>query len=239
MSLRRFAPNADDVAPAQVIGVTPIVDYRLARVDHRVVLSMEGFLPAERIASSTWARNDLLVSDPWMVALSVQLSPADGTPPEMVAVPGGEYQMVSADVPAGLSTVLDDFFIDQYEVTNEAFRTFVSNGGYGRDEYWTDTPQELRAGFVDRTGLPGPRQWVRQDFAEGQARFPVAGTAWHEALAYCRSVEKRLPSVFRVGENSEERNDVAHGRAHALGGDGFFELRGAAGELQQRWHNGR
>ena len=196
VSLRRFAPNADDVAPAQVIGVTPIVDYRLPRVDHRVVLSTEGFLPAERIASSTWARSDLLVSDPWMVALSVQLSPADGTPPEMVAVPGGEYQMVSADVPAGLSTVLDDFFIDQYEVTNEAFRTFVSNGGYGRDEYWTDTPQELRAGFVDRTGLPGPRQWVRQDFAEGQARFPVAGTTWHEALAYCRSVEKRLPSVF-------------------------------------------
>lgn len=209
VSLQRFSPNPNDVVEPRVIGVTPIVAYRLPRIDHRVVWTLDGFAPSERIASSTWARTDLLVPNPWNVALDVQLSPVDGTPRAMVAVPGGEYELVSPDVPTGLSTVLDDFFIDQYEVTNEAFQTFVSNGGYGRDAYWTDTPQGLRAGFLDRTGLPGPREWVRQNFDEGQARFPVAGVSWHEAAAYCRSVEKRLPSVYEW-EKTARNGKMSH-----------------------------
>ena len=194
--VQRLAREAAAVADSQLIGVTPIVDSRTPRADHRVVVSMDGFLLVERIASSAWIRNEIVMMASQKVALAVHMRPADRTPVEMVAVPGGAYELTSPDAPIGLSVALEEFFIDRYEVTNEAFRAFVADGGYTTDSNWIDTPPELRAGLGDRTGLPAPREWVRQDFPEGEARFPVAGVTWYEASAYCRSVGKRLPTVY-------------------------------------------
>src|SRR2546423_5032445 len=51
--------------------------------------------------------------------------------------------------------------------------------------------------FHDRTGLPGPREWTNQNFAEGQAQYPVTGVTWYEAAAYAEFRGKRLPTLFQ------------------------------------------
>jgi len=200
--VQRFVGDAAAMPDSQFIGVTPIQDYRIPRVDHRIVATMEGFLPVQRVASSALRRAEGLrgVEGPVKSAreldFTLRLDRADRAFPEMVAVPGGDYEMVSPDAPTGLSVTLDEFYIDRHEVTNEAFKAFVSDGEYKTDEPWIDTPPELRSELVDRTGLPGPRDWVRQEFPEGRARHPVAGVTWYEASAYCRSVGKRLPTAY-------------------------------------------
>lgn len=63
------------------------------------------------------------------------------------------------------------FYIDQYEVTNAEYKSFID------DTEWRSPPQ-----FVDR------------DVPSGRERFPVAQVNWYEAERYCQWRGKRLPS---------------------------------------------
>lgn len=213
VSLQRLAPDSAEAVGIGVVGMTPLVGLRVPRADHRVVVSLEGFTPVERIASSGLARELAKEADVMKIAreiaLAAHLRTAEQVPIEMVVVEGGEYELMSPDAPIGLSQQLDEFLIDRFEVTNEAFKEFVTSSGYATDAHWSDTPADLRREFVDRTGLPGPRNWARQEFTDAEARFPVAGVTWHEAAAYCRSVGKRLPTVYEW-EKTARDGRVAH-----------------------------
>jgi formylglycine-generating enzyme required for sulfatase activity/pimeloyl-ACP methyl ester carboxylesterase len=192
-----------------LLGTTPIIDRRVPRVDHRVVVSMMGYVPVERIASSALVRNEVARTGGGATDLAVRLHPVGAVPPDMVAVPGGDYEMVGPDAPTGLSTRLGDFFIDRHEVSNEAFATFIEAGGYAEPEHWVDATGVPRSDFVDRTGLPAPRTWSRQEFGEGAARLPVTGVSWYEAAAYCRFMGKRLPTVYEW-EKTARNGEISH-----------------------------
>lgn len=71
----------------------------------------------------------------------------------------------------------DDYYLDRYEVTNEAFKEFVDAGGYSEVEHWVHSFvrggvelsfEEAMAFFKDQTGRPGPSTWRLGTFAEGQ-----------------------------------------------------------------------
>jgi formylglycine-generating enzyme required for sulfatase activity len=94
-------------------------------------------------------------------------------PADMVYVPAGEFEMGSnqgdADQQPAHRVYLDAFYIDQYEVTNARYEQFVRAKGRKPPMWWGD--ERFR----------GPQQ-------------PVVGITWEEAAAYCRWLDKRLPT---------------------------------------------
>ncbi|MFP6637417.1 MAG: formylglycine-generating enzyme family protein [Nitrospinaceae bacterium] len=64
---------------------------------------------------------------------------------------------------------LDAFYIDVYEVTNKQYKI-----------------------YVDTTGAKKPKGWRKTDFSGAQQ--PVVGISWKEAVNYCKSNGKRLPT---------------------------------------------
>jgi formylglycine-generating enzyme required for sulfatase activity len=78
----------------------------------------------------------------------------------VVGVPGGDdFHMPAQEI------TLDDFWIDQYEVTNAQYQA-----------------------FLDQTGHPAPVN------GPGEGNHPVTGVSWDDAVAYCAWADKRLPT---------------------------------------------
>jgi len=198
------AAGADSSAVWESWGVAPVVDRRIPRVDHRVVATLDGHRPAERLAAPSQAYVKRPESGyPSSHELSVALVPEDsGAPPDMVRVPAGEYVIASPDMPPGLTATLDEFFIDRFEVTNEQYREFVTAGGYAELEHWNEfptdaQPADILAGFVDRSGAAGPRGWNDQRYPDGEGRYPVTGVSWYEAAAYAEFRGRALPTLHQ------------------------------------------
>lgn len=202
LARRLGAPGTAPDTESHFLGTTPIHELQLSRGDYLLRIEREGFAPEERLASSAMQRNDryLQVGQPFPgVAFRLRLQPAAEVPEDMVTVPGGRYTAVSPSLQSP-SASLEDFFIDRFEVTNEAFARFVEAGGYLERRYWMEPGGGIAGGlqqdWVDRTGLPGPRGWSAQAPPPGSERHPVTGVTWHESQAFCRFLGRRLPTVY-------------------------------------------
>jgi formylglycine-generating enzyme required for sulfatase activity len=99
---------------------------------------------------------------------------------EMVYVPAGEFQMGSTEkdlhAQSVHTVVLDDFWIDQTEVTNGQYRQCVAAGA-------CDWPAENRS---------YTRNWYYGN--SSYDNYPVVFVNWHQAMAYCEWMEARLPT---------------------------------------------
>jgi formylglycine-generating enzyme required for sulfatase activity/predicted Ser/Thr protein kinase len=103
----------------------------------------------------------------------------------LVHVPAGNFYMGSRDSDDANAdgdekpmhpVYLDEFWIDQYEVTNADFAQFVEATGYQ-----TDAEKEEHS-----------KNW--RDAAEGKDNHPVVYVSWNDAVAYCEWLGKRLPT---------------------------------------------
>ena len=207
---RRFDPDGA-TSSAEVLGTTPLDRVILARGDYRLDLTLEGYADEARMASTELGREHAPAAVGRVLGLHVALQQRDRVPEGMIAVPGGTYELVSPGAPAGLVTELDPFFLDRYEVTNGDYTGFVDAGGYTRASLWDDAPDPVRRVLTDRTGLPGPRDWVSQRPAvEGSEGLPVSGVSWFEARAYCDWAGKRLPTLFEW-EKAARNGIIAYG----------------------------
>jgi len=116
------------------------------------------------------------------------------------SIPEGMVRIQGEQTP---TSPIEDFFIDQFEVTNRKFKEFVDAGGYKRKEFWKHpfiqegrelTLDEAVSFFVDETDRPGPLTWQAGDYPEGRDDYPVSGISWYEAAAYAEYAGKSLPT---------------------------------------------
>jgi eukaryotic-like serine/threonine-protein kinase len=197
LPIRSSQPGADvhvrDYTDTQsewfFLGKTPLDQNRLPHGFYAFRITMDGYEPVLATGSPGDSRLTKLVLD------------HTGTlPPGMVRVPAGEVD------PTGHAQVkLDDFFIDQFEVTNQEYKKFVDAGGYHESKYWkfpfihagrTLAFQDAMQLFRDKTDRPGPATWELGTFAAGEDDFPVSGVSWYEAAAYAAFTGKTLPTVY-------------------------------------------
>ena len=118
-------------------------------------------------------------------------SVASGPPEEMVTIPGGEFPMgstgqegkvgfqIGVDEIPQHTVLLDPFFLDRYEVTNSDYQVFIQATGRA-------TPADPHD--------PDFYRWQDGAPPAGQEDHPVVYVSWYDAEAYCRWVDKRLPT---------------------------------------------
>ena len=194
-----------DSSDGALIGTTPVRRYVTARADYRVAVKAPGYDPARRIASRFLTPSEGISAADRSITLDVRLSRAGSVPEGMVAIPGGRYQIVGHDIGRGQAVDLAPFALDRFEVSNDRFAEFVRAGGYRNAALWSVGGGAVApARFVDRTGLPAPRDWVNGAPPAGRGHFPVTGVSWHEAAAYCAWRGGRLPSLFEWEKASRD-----------------------------------
>ncbi len=111
-------------------------------------------------------------------------------PPEgMALIPAGTFQMGSTtgDVnEAPVHTVeLDDFYIDQHEVTNAEYQAFVTATGH-------PSPRGIGYTAVYELLKYDYEPWNDPSF--NHPHQPVTTVTWFDATAYCEWAGKRLPT---------------------------------------------
>ncbi|HUP50230.1 MAG TPA: SUMF1/EgtB/PvdO family nonheme iron enzyme, partial [Thermoanaerobaculia bacterium] len=200
--LRRFKGSPE----GQDAGTTPLTIPRLAWADYLVTITKEGYAAAVLPMSTAPAffRGQLMRRH--SPHLEVDLHKSGEAPPGMVFVKGGEYRLTGWQRPSDRAVVLDDFFIDRYEVSNAEFEEFVRAGGYRRRDLWrhpfTDGGKRLSfeqamARFRDATGMAGPRSWSAGQPPRGRENHPVTDITWYEAAAFAAWKGKKLPTVYQ------------------------------------------
>lgn len=106
-------------------------------------------------------------------------------PFEMVKVPKGPFLYGDQKT----REVIDyDYWIDQYPVTNEKYRAFVSADGYGNQAHWSSEGWKWKI----ENDITAPEYW--DDPTWNKADCPVVGISYYEAEAYAKWVGKRLPN---------------------------------------------
>lgn len=206
--LERIHPDGS-TGPRMVAGATPLSGYALPLGDYIVRAEKEGFAPRVRtIALAPLAHPAAGMLIPQRAPkMEWTLAPAKDVPAGMVRVDGGgRYRIVAWSRPTNEQAALDDFFIDQFEVTNREFKQFIDGGGYERRELWkhpfvrdgkTLSFEEAMQALKDTTDLNAPRRWVNQNYPVGRDEYPVTDVTWYEAAAYAEFRGKTLPTLYQ------------------------------------------
>lgn len=198
-----YARFHDDEPQWEELGTTPL-EVRIPLDPYQLKFELEEHRTLE-IAQTTFFHENV-PERLGVPTLKLTLLPDDADHPDMVQVPASDkfgtpiYGEVTSEVES-----VEEFLIDQFEVTNREFKEFIDAGGYTNPEYWTE-PFELddetlafedaMAKFTDTVGQRGPAGWELGDYPAGQDDYPVGGVSWYEAMAYAKFRGKTLPTAL-------------------------------------------
>lgn len=118
-------------------------------------------------------------------------------PDRMVRVDGGLFTPLYKEAGQEKRIQVKSFFLDQYLVTNQDFLTFIET----RPEWQINN---ISAVFADQSYLTH----LDPSRATEQATQPVTNISWYAAMAYCKSLDKTLPSVDQW-EYAAQASDVS------------------------------
>ena len=163
------------------------------------------------------------------VELGISTVSGAGAWPGDVEAPGGRWQLGSTAKQGFIfdnekwahEVNVEPFKIAKAPITNAEFAAFVEDGGYRRQEFWSDAGWAWR----ERTGSERPVYWVdKADGAWSWHRYdkvealppdaPVTFVNWYEAQAWCKWAKRRLPSeieweVAAIGEATSDGSSLA------------------------------
>jgi iron(II)-dependent oxidoreductase len=132
-----------------------------------------------------------------------------GTTNEDIFIPGGAFNLGSE---RGAGFVFDNeqwahevtvapFHLARTAVTQAEFAAFVNDGGYQRPALWSEAGWNWREDEQAQHPVywksDGAGNWQRRAFDRWlplEADLPVLHINWHEAEAYCRWANRRLPT---------------------------------------------
>jgi iron(II)-dependent oxidoreductase len=157
-------------------------------------------------AETMLATHQLRQGPPVLDAAEPEPAEAADLPPEVI-VPAGPFTMGTSTDPWALdnerpAATIDvpRFRLDTVPVTNAAYQSFITHGGYDDPRWWTTEGWAHRR----REGLKAPLSWYRHQDTWWRYRFgrfepvpgeePVVHVCWYEADAYARWAGRRLPT---------------------------------------------
>ncbi|UCH97376.1 MAG: SUMF1/EgtB/PvdO family nonheme iron enzyme, partial [Candidatus Aminicenantes bacterium] len=114
-------------------------------------------------------------------------------PPPMMRVDAGEFTMGSDEHKREQPihrVYLDEFMMGKYPVTNEEFKTFIEDGGYQKEEFWSREGWDWRG----RENISEPGYW--HDRKWNSPNFPVVGVSWYESYAYASWLSQKTGDRF-------------------------------------------
>ncbi|MBI5748543.1 MAG: SUMF1/EgtB/PvdO family nonheme iron enzyme [Nitrospinae bacterium] len=137
------------------------------------VFGVQNRLKLNRISGSADLNINFLAGI-WLICILV-LPACSRLPEDMSMIPKGEFIMGNntgdSNENPERKVYLNDFFMDKYEVTNEAYLRFVKQAKHGE-----------------------PKEWQVYGYMEDKKNHPVVFVSFDDALGYCNWLGKRLPT---------------------------------------------
>lgn len=146
---------------------------------------------------------------------------------DMAFVPGGKFVIgdkVDTTNKQNQSVMIDSFYIDKYEVTNQEYEEFIKAIEAAPSSYqvfYNGQPEYKR----DKNGHQ-PGNW-KEPFYQKYSRTdrnPVINVDWYDAFAYCAWQGKRLPTVLEWEKAASGRDQAGNAAkfAYPWGNDPDF-----------------
>jgi formylglycine-generating enzyme required for sulfatase activity len=145
-------------------------------------------LPTPTLATGQTRLDAAGIQQVWVPPGTFQMGTDQATIQELLALspPAWVLREFASEQPQHEVRLTTGYWIDKYEVTNQAFQAFVDAGGYAHQEYWSE------AGW----------QWLSQQSPDSLSRscqgeapnLPRRCVTWYEAEAYAHWRGGRLPT---------------------------------------------
>lgn len=105
-------------------------------------------------------------------------------PNGMVLISNGSYTPLYKENGVASHVKVRQFYMDKFQVTNRAFSEYIKNASQWR-------PQNISPLFADE----GYLSQLNNTSIGINGNQPVTNVSWYAAMAYCKAIDKTLPSV--------------------------------------------